>query len=165
MRTGSLKSALGRSRALAVTVVHDDGVLRITRSRGSSLLTLTGEADESNHQGLTVALAAAARGLAEVHLSLPGLAFCDLAGLRTMLWLTETGGAGHDRRRLTLHEVPPQLAKVMRIVGWDTTPGLVIAPPGHRTRQPTQDHLVPASPRPLTAGQRPPWLTGCGGAE
>jgi ABC-type transporter Mla MlaB component len=138
VRTGSLKSRLGHRRAAAVTVVYDDGVLRITRSGGSSL-ALAGEADESNYRGLTAVLAAEAHGMAEVHLSLSGLAFCDLAGLRAILRLARTGSADRDRRQLTLHDVPPQLAKVMRIVGWDTTPGLVIAPPGRRTRQPPWD--------------------------
>ncbi|MGO8886651.1 MAG: hypothetical protein ACLPUO_01790 [Streptosporangiaceae bacterium] len=36
---------------------------------------------------------------------------------------------GHGRRRVVLLEVPEQLKEILRILGWDCTPGLVIAEP------------------------------------
>jgi hypothetical protein len=49
------------------------------------------------------------------------LEYCDLAGLRAMIQL-----AGGRPRRLVLHGIPPRLQAVLRIVGWDSTPGLVV---------------------------------------
>ena len=48
--------------------------------------------------------------------------YCDLAGLRAIIRLTGTAHA----RRVVLHDVPWRLQTVLRIVGWDSTPGLVI---------------------------------------
>jgi hypothetical protein len=65
-----------------------------------------------------------------------GVSYCDLAGLRAIVRVTGAddgarGSNGGDSRRVVLHEVPPQLAAVLRIVGWDSTPGLAVdQPPG-----------------------------------
>jgi hypothetical protein len=40
----------------------------------------------------------------------------------------EDSGHGHGRR-VVLHQVPTQLLKVLRIVGWDATPGLAVDQP------------------------------------
>jgi ABC-type transporter Mla MlaB component len=115
--------------------VYDDGVLRITNTDDPPGLAIAGEIDESTYDGLVGALDKFAHGPAEVHVSLGGVSYCDLAGLRAIVCVT---GAGHgddggngdgDARRVVLHEVPPQLATVLRIVGWDSTPGLDLDPP------------------------------------
>ena len=115
--------------------VYDDGVLRITSTSHPPGLTLEGEIDESTYQGLVQALQTSSDGQAEVHLSLGGIRYCDLAGLRAIVRATGAGGEdrgnGHARgRRVVLHEVPAQLIKVLRIVGWDATPGLAVDQPG-----------------------------------
>jgi ABC-type transporter Mla MlaB component len=115
--------------------VYDDGVLRITNTDDPPGLAIAGEIDESTYDGLVGALGRVADGPAEVHVSLGGVSYCDLAGLRAIVCVTgaERGGAngGGDTRRVVLHEVPPQLAAVLRIVGWDSTPGLAVdEPPG-----------------------------------
>jgi hypothetical protein len=112
--------------------VYDDGVLRITSMDDPPGLAITGEIDESTYDGLVGALGRLTRGPAEVHFSLGGVRYCDLAGLRAIVCVTGagTGGAdcngGGDARRVVLHAVPPQLASVLRIVGWDSTPGLAM---------------------------------------
>ena len=115
--------------------VYDDGVLRITNTDDPPGLAIAGEIDESTYDGLVGALGVVANGPAEVHVSLGGVSYCDLAGLRAIVCVTgaDRGGCSPDgdTRRVVLHEVPPQLATVLRIVGWDSTPGLAVdQPPG-----------------------------------
>ncbi len=112
--------------------VYDDGVLRITNTDDPPGLAIAGEIDESTYDGLIGALGRFAHGPAEVHFSLRGVSYCDLAGLRAIVCVTGAGNAGAGcngvggGRRVVLHEVPPQLATVLRIVGWDSTPGLAV---------------------------------------
>ncbi|HTZ24582.1 MAG TPA: STAS domain-containing protein [Streptosporangiaceae bacterium] len=126
--------------------VYDDGVLRITNTDDPPGLAIAGEIDESTYDALVGALGKVAHGPAEVHVSLGGVSYCDLAGLRAIVCATgaDRGGAGcngeGDTRRVVLHEVPPQLATVLRIVGWDSTPGLAVDQP-------------PGSPDPRAGGQ------------
>jgi hypothetical protein len=117
--------------------VYDDGVLRITSTSHPPGLALQGEIDESTYPGLVRALEASVNGRAEIHLSLGGVSYCDLAGLRAIVCATGAGecepngvgGAGlGDGRRVVLHEVPAQLMTVLQIVGWDSTPGLALDP-------------------------------------
>jgi ABC-type transporter Mla MlaB component len=114
--------------------VYDDGVLRITSTSNPPGLALEGEIDESTYPGLVQALQTSTTDRAEVHFSLGGVRYCDLAGLRAIVRATGIGedsanGDGHGRR-VVLHEVPAQLVKVLRIVGWDATPGLAVDQPG-----------------------------------
>jgi len=107
-------------------VLHDDGVLRISRGPGPGLL-LAGEIDEDTYPALEAVLAAFAAGAADVHLDLAGVAYCDLAGLRAMVRLA--GAQAGGGRRVVLRNLPPDLRAVLEVVGWDSTPGLVIDPP------------------------------------
>jgi ABC-type transporter Mla MlaB component len=112
--------------------VYDDGVLRITNTNDPPGLAIAGEIDESTYGGLIGALGTFADGPAEVHVSLGGVSYCDLAGLRAIVCVTGADGGARrdgDTRRVVLHEVPPQLATVLRIVGWDSTPGLAVDQP------------------------------------
>ena len=120
--------------------VYDDGVLRIVSTSNPPGLTLEGEIDESTYPGLVQALQATTSDRAEIHVSLGGVSYCDLAGLRAIVCATgisdcaasggEASGNGRgDARRVVLHEVPPQLVTVLQIVGWDSTPGLALDPP------------------------------------
>jgi ABC-type transporter Mla MlaB component len=126
--------------------LYDDGVLRITNTDDPPGLAIAGEIDESTYDGLVGALGKVAHGPAEVHVSLGGVSYCDLAGLRAIVCVTgaDHGSTGRnadgDTRRVVLHEVPPQLATVLRIVGWDSTPGLAVDQP-------------PGSPDPQAGGQ------------
>ncbi len=113
--------------------VYDDGVLRITNTDDPPGLAIAGEIDESTYDGLIGALGKFAHGPGEVHVSMGGVSYCDLAGLRAIVCVTGAdGGArgnGGGTRRVVLHEVPAQLATVLRIVGWDAIPGLAVDQP------------------------------------
>ena len=126
--------------------VYNDGVLRISRIGIPPVLAIAGEVDESTYPGLAGTLreladGPGANGPGETHISLAGLTYCDLTGLRAIIGLataanggTDGGGVdggrtdgrapGHRGTRLVLHQVPAYLRTVLQVVGWDTTPGL-----------------------------------------
>jgi ABC-type transporter Mla MlaB component len=122
--------------------LYDDGVLRITATDDPPGLAMAGEIDESTYAGLISALDKLMDGPAEVHVSLAEVSYCDLAGLRAIVRITGAegngaGGSGDDgSRRVVLHGVPQSLKAVLRIVGWDSIPGLTLhqldssVPPG-----------------------------------
>ena len=104
------------------------GALRIIRTADPPGLAISGDVDEFTYSGLLNVLAGVRAGTAEIHVNMGGVQYCDLAGLRAIIGLTRTSGDGREQRgrRVVLHEVPPRLRTVLRIVGWDTTPGLTL---------------------------------------
>ena len=103
--------------------LYDDGALRITQLPGpGSGYALAGEIDEAAFPALARRLDEIAADLDEVHLDLAALDYTDLAGLRVIVGLADTG-----RRGVVLHQVPPHLRAILNIVGWDTAPGVEIA--------------------------------------
>jgi anti-anti-sigma factor len=99
--------------------------LRITEMGSPTGLVLAGEIDEDTYPALVAKLNELAIGVPEIHFDLAGLEYCDLAGLRAIIRLASTGHDEHVKR-VVLHDVPWRLQTVLRIVGWDSTPGLVI---------------------------------------
>jgi anti-anti-sigma factor len=118
-RNGAYHAGAGASPAL-----YDNGVLRITLMPGARL-ALAGEIDEDTYPALVGVLEELAGQVAEVHLDLSGVLYCDLAGLRAITRLTDAS-RGSGRRRVVLHGMSPQLHAVLSIVGWDSIPGLVM---------------------------------------
>jgi ABC-type transporter Mla MlaB component len=104
---------------------YDDGALRMTLLGSPPMLVIDGEIDEDTYPALVRKLAEF-MGQAEIHLNLAGVRYCDLAGLRAMVLLTGASPGGRGRR-VVLHQVPPDLQALLGIVGWDSTPGLVLA--------------------------------------
>jgi ABC-type transporter Mla MlaB component len=103
--------------------LYDDGALRITQIPGpGSGYALTGEIDEAAFPALARRLGEICTDLDEVHLNLANLDYIDLAGLRIIVGLADSG-----RRGVVLHQVPPHLRAILSIVGWDTAPGVEIA--------------------------------------
>jgi hypothetical protein len=53
--------------------------------------------------------------------------YCDLAGLRAIVRLTEANGHDHTgRRTVMLHGLSRRMTAVLHTVGWDSTPGLIL---------------------------------------
>ena len=130
--------------------VYDDGRLRISRTGRRPLLTIAGVINEHTRTGLVTALSRLTAGQPEVHISLRDVIQCELAGLRAIILLTGSGSeASVAARVVVLHEVPEHLTTILRILGWDCAPGLVLAGPG-RPRKPTP----PPGQAPM-AGSRP----------
>ena len=67
--------------------------------------------------------------LADLIIDLANVRYCDLAGLRAIVRLTlaDNRGPDHGGRRVTVHDMPEHLSNILRILGWDATPGLVLA--------------------------------------
>lgn len=98
-------------------------------------LSLAGEIDESTYQDLldVLKLAAATRHH-QLQVDLAGVVYCDLAGLRAIISLAPAdspGAASVDQ--LVIQHLPAQLSTVIRVLGWDMTPGLWLVDPGPRS--------------------------------
>jgi ABC-type transporter Mla MlaB component len=102
-----------------------DGVLRIICTGSPQVVLIAGEIDQARYLGLVSTLEDLVDPEGAVHVNLAELAYCDVAGLRAILRLAGTGreDQGHDRS-LFLDDVPPHLATLLRILGWDSAPGL-----------------------------------------
>jgi anti-anti-sigma factor len=115
---------------MAGDVIHDDGVLRIVRLMRPAGLALAGEIDESTYPALMAALngAAGPNSQKEFHLDLTELEFCDAAGLHAMIRLVDRLDDGGERGggRVVLHAPSAALRSMLRIVGWDELPELIV---------------------------------------
>lgn len=121
-----------------------ESALRITRTTDPPGLAISGDIDEASYDALVSALAETADWPDdEVHVDMAAVTYCDLAGLRAIIAVTTGGSApgdscqdrplpGSGRRRVVLHAVPSELKAVLRILGWDAVPGLVIGEDGVR---------------------------------
>jgi ABC-type transporter Mla MlaB component len=105
-----------------------DGILRIICAGGPEAVLIAGEIDQASHLGLVSTLQDLVAPEGDVHVNLAELAYCDLAGLRAILRLAGTGREDqpHNGRSLFLDDVPHHLATVLWILGWDSTPRLII---------------------------------------
>jgi ABC-type transporter Mla MlaB component len=101
-----------------------DGVLRIICAGSPEVVLIAGDIDQARYLGLVSTLEDLVDPAGDVHVNLAGLAYCDLAGLRAILRLAGTGreDQGHNGRSLFLDDVPPHLATLLQILGWDSTP-------------------------------------------
>jgi anti-anti-sigma regulatory factor len=126
-----------------------DGVLRVIWAGHPPVVLIAGELDSSRCSGLVSVLEGLPDDEGDVHVNLAELVFCDLAGLRAILRLTRTGRADEDHagRRLVLHDVPPYLRRVLEILRWDSTPGLIMDEPAQPTVSPPGNGLGSASPQ------------------
>ena len=84
-------------------------------------LVLSGDIDEETYPALIEALSRIPRDNAGLHADLSAVTFCDLAGLRAIVRLAES------TTPVILHGVPGTLLTVMKILGWDQQPGLVVS--------------------------------------
>ena len=121
-----------------------DGILRIICAGNPEVVLIAGEVDEARHLALVSTLEDLVDTEGDVHVNLAELAYCDLPGLRAILRLAGTGreDQDHNGRSLFLDDIPPPLAAVLRILGWDSTPGLIINEPARPA--PHASAVVPA---------------------
>ena len=88
-------------------------------------LALGGDIDEETYPALVAALSHIPPDNAGLHVDLSAVTFCDLAGLRAIVLLADTSTP------VILHGLPRPLRTVMKILGWDQQPGLVISKRQH----------------------------------
>ena len=113
--------------------VYSDKQLVITRTALPGLLFIMGAIDYFNAAAVTKALekelhhslngSAEKNGDGRLRIDLSGLQFVDTSGVRAFVDVAEK--ASH-RGGLVLHGLPPQLRRVMELVGWGDVPGLVL---------------------------------------
>jgi anti-anti-sigma regulatory factor len=100
--------------------VADDGQVYDT-------LVVSGDIDEETYPALVEALSRIPRVRAGLHVDLSEVTFCDVAGLRAIVGLAES------TRPVTLRGASGTLLTVMKILGWDQQPGLVVSKRQHST--------------------------------
>ena len=84
--------------------------------------------DITSAHAITQSLAARPAAEGDVHLDVTSLIFIDISGIRAIVSAAEKLGEG---RRILLHGLPAQLARVMSIVGWAEAPTLAICEGDH----------------------------------
>jgi anti-anti-sigma factor len=109
-------------------IVYQDKHLVVSRTRKPAGLKFAGEIDSSNAHAVTQSLIAGGTAEGDVHLDVTQLRFIDVSGIRAIVSAAENLGEG---RRILLHGLPAQLARVVSIVGWAEAPTLVICEGDH----------------------------------
>lgn len=107
-----------------MNALFHDGQLRVVPSFdavGGRVLRVIGTIDHRNTTVLSTILDADSS--ADVRLDMAGLEFIDVAGLRD---LAHTAARLPRGRRLLVLNLAPMLGEVVRLVGWDRTPGLIL---------------------------------------
>jgi anti-anti-sigma factor len=107
--------ALFHGGPLLVALAYDSAGERVLRVRGTI--------DRGTDAGWRGALETAAGWGGDVRVDMTDLEFIDVAGLRG---LVQAAARLPDGRRLRVRNLAPALGGVVRLVGWDRTPGLVI---------------------------------------
>ena len=116
--------------------VYADKQLVITRTESPGGLRVSGAIDYYNSEAVaaaltrelrarpsgTTALSDAITGNGDLHIDVSRLEFTDVAGIRALVRIAETGGD----RRLVLRGLPPRIRTVIALVGWGDLPNLVL---------------------------------------
>jgi anti-anti-sigma regulatory factor len=117
----------GRAAPSSRRVLFSNGTFSIARRSDPVQLILAGEIDMCSVPYLTVALPEAADGSGVLHVDMADVDFCDLAALRTIIGLSQhSDSQQRPPRPVILHHLPARIEQVLRILGWDTAPGLTI---------------------------------------
>jgi anti-anti-sigma regulatory factor len=103
--------------------IAGDGALRIDCA--GNQLRLLGDIDEATHAGLVAALDGVADEPGAILVDLAGVEFCDLAGLRALVHLSQIR-QDHPDRCVILRHPAAHLKALLEILGWESSPGLVI---------------------------------------
>jgi anti-anti-sigma regulatory factor len=109
--------------AEAPTELYADKQLIVLRTSIPPGIRFAGEIDASNSHSVGTSIAAAAGPERDVHVDVSSLLFCDISGIRELVAAAERLVAG---QRLLLHGMPRQLETVIRVVGWNELPTLVV---------------------------------------
>jgi anti-anti-sigma regulatory factor len=112
-----------RGPAVGAEHVYVDKQLRVSRTSWPRGITFIGEIDASNSHSVSSAIASAMTPGADLHVDVSYLQFCDISGIRALFSAAEGFTEGH---RLLLHGMPVQLENVIKVVGWDRLPTLLV---------------------------------------
>ncbi|MFI9757477.1 STAS domain-containing protein [Streptomyces sp. NPDC051963] len=119
-----LSGALAASPTLE-RLLRDDPLLHVIPTICPSGLRFEGEIDLCSRDLLAAALNEEVQfGIGDLHVDLTSVTFIDVAGIRIMT--TAARRLSRDGRRLLLHGMPPCARKVLQLLRWETTPGLML---------------------------------------
>ena len=104
-------------------LVYSDKQLAVSRTTSPDGLSFAGEIDASNSHAIGTAIAGTNVPNRDIHVDVGSLLFCDISGIRAFVSAAETLPRG---RRLLLHGMPAQLETVIKVVGWNRMPALVV---------------------------------------
>jgi len=118
---------MDRRRAATPIVAYRDKQLVVWRVFRPSGLRLVGAIDTFNVRRVEDLLTGALNGESDfdVHIDLSLIEFVDVSGIRAIVAAAEKADGRH---RMILHGLPPQMGRVMEVVGWSDLPTLVVAP-------------------------------------
>ena len=103
--------------------IYADKQLIVLRTSIPPGIRFAGEIDASNSHSVGTSIAAGTGPERDVHVDVSSLLFCDVSGIRELVAAAERLDAG---RRLLLHGMPSRLETVIRVVGWNELPTLVV---------------------------------------
>jgi anti-anti-sigma regulatory factor len=103
--------------------VYADKQLVVSRTTSPDGLSFAGEIDASNSHAVGDSISTAQMPDRDIHVEVAGLIFCDISGIRAFVSAAEALPEG---RRLLLHGMPAQLETVIKVVGWNRMPSLVV---------------------------------------
>jgi anti-anti-sigma regulatory factor len=103
--------------------VYADKQLVVSYTSSPLGIAFAGEIDASNSDSVGIAIAAATEADKDLHVDVRHLLFCDISGIRAFVSAAEAMPHG---RRLLLHGMPALLETVIRVVGWNQLPTLVV---------------------------------------
>ena len=103
--------------------VYADKQLVVRRARSAAGISFSGEIDASNSHAVGSSIASEMTPGNDLHVDVSQVLFCDVSGIRAFVAVAEGLPPG---RRLLLHGMPARLATVMRVVGWNRLPALVV---------------------------------------
>ncbi|MDX6742777.1 MEDS domain-containing protein [Actinocorallia sp. A-T 12471] len=120
--------------AATVPALHEDAVLQLhpVLRDGRRELRVAGTVDYRNVVVLADALYKAAGWPGDVRLDMSALEFIDLAGVRAIAQFASWLEPG---RKLRVNDLAPRLCHMVRLVGWDEEPSIVVRPSGERPAQ------------------------------
>jgi anti-anti-sigma factor len=108
--------------------VYADKQLVVSLTTSPNGLSFAGEIDASNSHAVSTAIATARVPDQDIHVDVEGLVFCDISGIRAFVTAAENLPEG---RRLLLHGMPAMLQTVIKVVGWNRIPALVVCECGN----------------------------------
>jgi anti-anti-sigma regulatory factor len=103
--------------------VYADKQLVVLRTTSPNGLSFAGEIDASNSHAVSEAITSAQVPDRDLHIEVAGLGFCDISGIRAFVTAAEGLPEG---RRMLLHGMPAQLETVIKAVGWNQIPALIV---------------------------------------
>jgi anti-anti-sigma factor len=103
--------------------VYADKQLVVMRTTSPNGLSFAGEIDASNSHAVSESITSAQVPDRDIHIAVDGLVFCDISGIRAFVTAAQDLPQG---RRMLLHGMPAQLETVIKAVGWNRIPALVV---------------------------------------